>query len=219
MGSVIGAGYAAGMSPAEMKKAALALRFIDLMSLTSRPGGFFDTQKIRRLLKKYIGEITFEELKIPFSCTAVDMMSQKLIELSTGNVLDAVIASSSIPAIFKPLEVDGMRLVDGGVLERVPVRRVKKMGADVVVAIDALGKKSTKDKCPNAVVMLLEVIDLMDNYRTDNLRKKEKKIIDLWLEPQLGNMSQYAFKNLTFAYEQGYRLGQENVEKIKELLQ
>ncbi len=219
MGSVVGAGYASGMALSDMKKAALSLRFFNLLSLTARPGGLFDTHNIRRILKKYIGDITFDDLQIPFTCIAVDMMTQKVIELSEGSLLDAVVASSSIPAIFKPQEKDGMRLVDGGVLERVPVRRVKKMGADVVVAVDVLGKRSTADKCPNAVVMLMEVIDLMDNYRTENLRKKDKRIIDLWLEPELGNMSQYAFKNLQFAYDQGYKLGLEHVDRIKELLQ
>ena len=112
-----------------------------------------------------------------------------------------------------------MRLVDGGVLERVPVRRVKEMGADKIVAVDVLGKKPTKDKCPNAIGMLMEVVDLMDNYRTATMREKDKKIIDVWLEPDLGDMSQYSFKNFEFAYDQGYKIGKENAQKIKELLE
>ena len=218
MGSVVGAAYAAGMSPEHMRHAALSLRFFDLVSVTGRPGGLLDTHKVRRILKRHIGDVTFEELKIPFSCVAVDMISQKTICLSSGSVLDAVIASSSIPAVFKPTECDGMRLVDGVVLERVPVRRVKEMGASRVVAVDVLGKKPTKEKCPNAIGMLTEVVELMDNYRTANLREKDKRIINMWLEPDLGDMSQYSFKNLAFAYEQGYRLGLEHVDEIKELL-
>ena len=219
MGSVVGAAYASGMTPEEMRKAAFSLRFFDLISVTTRPGGLIDTHKIRRLLKRYIGDITFADLKIPFSCVAVDMITQQAIELSSGSVVDAVIASSSIPTIFKPTEKDGMRLVDGGVLERVPVRRIKKMGANKIVAVDVLGKKPTKEKCPNAIGMLIEVFDLMDNYRTAGLQRKERRIIDLWLEPELGDMSQYSFKNLKFAYQQGYEMGFANVEKIKALLQ
>lgn len=219
MGSIVGAAYAAGMTPAQMRHAAVSLRFFDLVSLTGRPGGLLDTHSIRRLLKRYIGDITFEDLKIPFSCVAVDMIKQKVVEFSTGSVLDAIIASSSIPTIFKPTEKDGMRLLDGGILERVPVRRVKKMGANKVVAVDVLGNKPTKDKCPNAVVMLTEVVELMDNYRTCQLRKEDKRIIDLWLEPDLGNMSQYSFKQIAYAYDQGYLMGIENAEKIKALLE
>ena len=96
---------------------------------------------------------------------------------------------------------------------------MKNLGASKVVAVDVLGKKPTKDKCPNAIVMLTEVVELMDNSRTANLREKDKRIIDLWLEPELGDMSQYSFKKLSFAYEQGYKMGVENVEKIKMLLE
>ncbi|MBR2903071.1 MAG: patatin-like phospholipase family protein [Clostridia bacterium] len=218
MGAIVGASYSAGMTPAEMKKASVSLRFLDIVSVTGRIGGLLDTHSIRRLLKRYLGEISFDDLKIPFTCVAVDMISQKTVELKEGNLIDAIIASCSIPAIFKPTERDGMRLVDGGVLERVPTRRVKKLGADKVVAVDVIGNKSTKDVCPNAVMMLAEVFDVLDNYRAREMRKKDKKIVDLWLEPDLGDMNQYSFKNLPYAYEQGYKMGIASVDKIKALM-
>ncbi len=219
MGSIVGAAYAAGVTPEQMRKEALSMKFLNLVSVTGRPGGFLDTHSVRKILKKIIGDVTFAELKIPYSCIAVDMLTQKVVEFKEGSVLDAVIASCSIPVVFKPMEKDGMRLVDGGVLERVPVRRVKALGANRVVAVDVLGKKSTKEKCPNTLGMLFEAVDIMDNYRTAYLREKDKRIIDLWLEPELGDMSQYAFKKLDFAYEEGYKLGVANVENIKRLLE
>jgi NTE family protein len=111
-----------------------------------------------------------------------------------------------------------MRLVDGGILERVPAAQLKEMGADKIVAIDVLGQKECKEKCPNAVGMLLEMIDLMDNYRTARRREENAEIIDLWLEPELGDMSQYSFKKFPYAFDQGYKLGVEYAPKIKELL-
>lgn len=219
MGSVVGAACAAGVEPQVMRKAACSLKFLDLFDITRKPGGVLDTRKIRRLLERYIGDKTFDELKIPFSCIAVDMIGQEVIEFSSGSVLDAVVASSSIPSIFKPTEMDGMRLVDGGVLRRVPVEEVKNMGADVVVAVDVLGRRSCKDRCPNPVVMLMEVIDLMDNERTKAYRKSMRKKYDLWLEPELGDMSQYSFKGLNFAYEQGYAIGKKHIRRIRTLLE
>ena len=219
MGSVVGAAYAAGVSPQEMRKAACSLRFLDLFDVTRKPGGILDTRKMRRLLARYIGDKTFSELNLPFSCVAVDMIRQEVIEFSSGSVLDAVVASSSIPSVFKPTEIDGMRLVDGGVLRRVPVEEVKEMGADVVIAVDVLGRKSCKERCPNSVGMLLEVIDLMDNARTAAYRKAARKSYDLWLEPELADMSQYAFKKLDFAYEQGYALGKKYIRRIRALIE
>ena len=218
MGSVVGAAYSAGLSPEDMRRAALALRFFDLLDITSRPGGVLDTRKMRKLLARYIGEKDFSELKIPFTCIAVDMLQQELVEFSSGNVLDAVVASSSIPTVFTPLEMDGMRLIDGGVLKRVPVEEVKRMGADVVVAVDVLGQKTCKERCPNPLVVLTEVIDIMDNTRTHAYKQKVRKKYDLWLEPDLGNMSQYSFRGLRFAYEQGYEMGKQSIEKIRALL-
>lgn len=104
------------------------------------------------------------------------MYSQSVVTFSEGSVMDAVQwLLRSIPAIFKPMEKDNMRLVDGGILERVPAAQLKEMGADKIVAIDVLGQKECKEKCPNAVGMLLEMIDLMDNYRTGEAKRGERR--------------------------------------------
>lgn len=219
MGSVVGAGYAAGCSIEEMRKATCSLRLFDVISLPGRAkGGLFETKKMRHLLKRHIGDIDFKDLKIPFTCVSVDMISQQLVEFSEGSVLDAVVASSSIPSIFCPLEKNDMRLIDGGILERVPCEQVKKMGADIVVAVDVLGQKSCQEDMPGTLGILLETIDLMDNYRTLRRKEENKKIIDFWLEPELGEMSQYSFKHFKFAYEKGYEIGKENADAIKKAL-
>ena len=218
MGSIVGAAYAAGLTTHEMRHAAFSLRFFDLIDVTRKPGGVLDTRKMKKLLTRYIGERTFEDLKIPFSCVAVDMIRQEVVEFSSGSVVDAIVASSSIPSVFKPMEVDGMRLVDGGVLRRVPVGEVKQMGADVVVAVDVLGKRIINERCPNPIVLLTEIIDVMDYERTQIYRQKMRKQYNLWLEPELGSMSQYSFKKLDYAYEKGYDLGKKYARKIRTLL-
>ncbi|MBQ8684565.1 MAG: patatin-like phospholipase family protein [Clostridia bacterium] len=218
MGSVVGAAYASGMSVVDMKKAVYKLRLLDLIVPTGRRGGLFETRKVRKLLEKYIGDIQFSDMKIPFRCIAVDMITQKVVEFSEGKVLDGVIASSSIPSIFCPMEKDGMRLIDGGILERVPYPQVKDMGADVVVAVDVLGNLSTKEKCPSTLGVLLETIDIMDNYRTKIRREANADLYDFWIEPNLGNMNQYVLKNVKEACEKGYEIGKEYAPKIKKAL-
>ncbi len=220
MGSVVGAAYAAGMTPDEIWKGVEKLRVLDLITPSGiRKGGLFGTKKIRALLQKHLGDISFADLKLPFHCVAVDMYTQTLVEFSEGSLLDAVIASSSIPAIFHSLEKDGMRLVDGGILERVPVQQVKKMGADIVVAVDVLGQRDCSKERPTALSTLLETMDLMDNYRTRRRREENADIIDFWLEPNLGDMSQYELKKMRFAYEEGLRLGEEYAPIIKQALE
>ncbi len=219
MGSVVGAAYASGMSTEAMWKIVSKLRLLDLIAPSGQRGGLFGTRKMRQLLIKHIGVVSFSDLKIPFHCVAVDMCTQSLVEFSEGNLIDAVVASSSIPAVFHPLDKDGMRLIDGGILERVPAAQVKKMGADVVVAVDVLGQRDCSEDCPRVLGVLLETIDLMDNYRTRRRREENADIIDFWLEPELGNMSQYELKQIRFAYEKGYELGIKHVKKIKKALE
>ena len=218
MGSVVGAAYAAGMSARDMWLAVAKLRILDIIAPSKQRGGLFGTKKMRQQLLKHIGDLTFAELKIPFRCIAVDMCSQEIVEFSEGSVLDAVVASSSIPAVFHPLDKDGMRLVDGGVLERVPVKQVKDMGADIVVAVDVLGQKDCSEDCPRTLGVMLEIFDMMDNHRTRRRREENAEIIDFWLEPDLGRMSQYELKEVGFAYERGYQLGLEYAPAIKKAL-
>ncbi|MBO5277729.1 MAG: patatin-like phospholipase family protein [Clostridia bacterium] len=218
MGSVVGAAYASGMSLSDMWAAVGKLRILDIITPSKQRGGLFGTKKIRQLLLKNIGDITFEEMKIPFRCVAVDMCTQSIVVFSEGSVLDAVVASSSIPAVFHPLDKDGMRLVDGGILERVPVKQVKEMGADVVVAVDVLGQKDCSEDCPRTLGVLLEILDLMDNHRTKRRREENADIIDFWLEPDLGSMSQYELKQVGLAYQKGYELGLEYAPAIKKAL-
>ena len=218
MGAVVGATYAADVPLETIKKVIFRLRLAHLIAPTRQRGGLFDTRKIKKLLTRYVGEKSFEELTIPFRCVAVDMISQSLVEFSKGKLIDGVIPSLSIPSIFRPTEKDGMRLIDGGILERVPVRQVKAMGADVVVAVDVLGQRKASEKMPGPIGILMETIDIMDNKRTEQRRKENEKIIDFWLEPKLETMSQYSLKQVEFAFEKGYELGKENVKKIKRRL-
>lgn len=218
MGSIVGAAYAAGVPVARMKEAVMSLRVLDLIGLAGKRGGLFGTKKVRALLQRYIGDLQFSDLRVPFRCVAVDMCSQQVVEFSEGSVLDAIVASSSIPSVFHPQERDGMRLIDGGILERVPAELVKKMGANIVVAVDVIGQKTCSEECPNMIGVLMETVDIMDNYRTKARREANKKIIDMWLEPDLGNMSIYDLKKIEFAYDKGYEMGKENVAAIKKLL-
>lgn len=220
MGSVVGACYCAGMTPAKIKEAVLGLKMKDIVELNINPiraRALSKTTRIRKLLESYIGDISFEDLKIPFRCVAVDLIGGKVVTLSSGSVLDAVIASSTIPSVFTPTEKDGMLLVDGGVLERVPAETVKEMGAKVVIAVDALGDLQYTGQPENLISLILRMFDLQDANNTARMRT-ERDYIDLWVEPRMGSMSQYIVKDLDVAYERGYEAGREKMEEILKLV-
>lgn len=220
MGAIVGACYCAGVSMERLKTRALALRLSQIATLNLTPmraNGLFRLNKARELLLEFLGEKTFEELEIPFCCVAVDLKAGKLAELREGIVVDSALASGSIPGAFTPTTIDDKVYIDGGILERVPVETLKRMGADVVIAVDVLGDLTVKEVELNPVSVLLRCIDIMDTNGTQRKRQHSADA-DLWLEPDLGAMDQYKVKDLQFAYERGYELGKANRDNIKALI-
>ncbi len=221
MGSVVGSCYAKGYTTHHMEQIVKRLKFSDLFDLSLVPiqnGAILRSKKMQKKLHQYLGKTTFGELKIPFSCVATDVISGKLVVLKDKDVdvCSAVAASSSIPTIFKPLELEDKLLVDGGVLCRVPVDAVKSMGADVVVAVDVLGKIRRCDKKFNMFSLMWRTFDIVDCEFTKISMREHKP--DLFIEPDLGDMNQYKFKEISMAIEKGYEIGKANVDKIKQLI-
>ena len=218
MGAVVGAIYAAGVPLSEIQQEIMGLRLWDFFKPTIKRGGLFTMKKIRKMLRERVGDLQFKDLKIPFQCVATDLVSRKLVCFSKGSVVDAVIASANVPFLFAPIEKDGMKLIDGYILERVPARLVKDMGAEVVVAVDALGTRPFGSKKVGTLQMALEVMDLLECERFQRQKKENNDGIDFWLEPDLGDMGQTEVKKIRFACQQGYCLAQENLKKIKKAL-
>lgn len=92
------------------------------------------------------------------------------------------------------------------------------MGADVVVAVDVLGRCRETEKVPHVLSLVARVYDIMDDARTQAERRRTRRITDLWLEPDMGDLSQYKVRYYDEAYEAGYRIGTENAEKIRTLI-
>lgn len=140
MGGVIGAGYAVGMSPTEMENIACEvlhiqniLRFID----PALPdGGLIRGQKLLEFFKRHIGEREFADLNIPLALVAVDLNTAQEVVLKEGSIALALRATTAVPGIFTPLEFNRWRLIDGGVLNNLPVDVLKQMGADKVIAVN-----------------------------------------------------------------------------------
>lgn len=221
MGAIVGACYCAGVPVEEIKQAALSLKLSKIAALNIAPlknNGLFRMTKARSLMEGVMGSKKFEELEIPFTCVATDLVAGKIVELNEGDVIGAALASSSLPGVFTPSGIGKKMLVDGGILERVPTKELKKMGAEVIVAVDVLGDLTVKKVTGNLVDTLLRCIDIMDTRATQKKRHSRSKYIDLWLEPELGGMDQYKVKNLEFAYDKGYELGVAHRDEIKQLI-
>lgn len=219
MGAVVGACYANGMTCEKMLSVVSKLKAVNLIDLSAIPVsrlGLLKGNKMHNLLLSNIGDVTFDELKIPFSCVATDLYSGRLAVLSEGKVAPAVRASSSIPAIFRPVRLDDKLLIDGGVLCRVPTEQVRDMGADVVLAVDVLGNtKESVSEVKNMLSMVFRVYDIMD-YNAFSMKKKlTERGSDVWIEPEIVGLSQYAVKDMEKAYEAGYAAAKAAMQELK----
>ena len=140
MGGLISAVYAAGLTPAEIESIALeyrqARKLLKLADPTIPRQGLFHGKQMHVFFEEHLKNRKFSDLRIPLTLVAVDLNSRKEVHLNEGSVADAVRATVSIPGVFTPIERDGQRLVDGGLLNNLPVDIVREMGADIVLAVD-----------------------------------------------------------------------------------
>lgn len=222
MGAIVGGAYAYGISPQTLYEEAKALKLTDLAFpdiKLIKNNGLCRTDKVKGVLNEFMAGVTFNDLKIPFTCVAADMMSAEEFVYKEGFVVDAMVASASIPVFFQPtLTAEGRYMVDGGILDRVPVQVLKEMGAQRVVAVDVLATiGACKDIPDNLLKLMLKLIDVMDIRRTAFLKSARRDIIDLWIEPDLKDMSGYSLKDISFAYDVGYAAGISYAPAIKAL--
>jgi NTE family protein len=168
IGSLVGSLYAAGDSVEKLEKSVSLLdkrKVLSLMDITFPRSGLVRGNRIEKMLIDWgLGDKTFEELNIPFAAVATDIESGERVILNQGNVADAVRASMSIPGIFVPVKYDDRYLVDGGVVDPVPVDLAKKMGADIVIAVSLAIKRP-----PNRIMTFDE--------KSGNLENTEDSII------------------------------------------
>lgn len=137
MGSLVGAFYASGLID-ELEEWARKLRWNDVVGYMdlSMDGGLIAGRKLFEFLKHNFADKTFAELNLPYAAVATDMATGAEVWLREGSVISAARASSSIPGLFIPIEENGRWLVDGGLVNPVPVSLCRAMGAEVVIAVD-----------------------------------------------------------------------------------
>lgn len=143
IGAIIGAAFAAGKPLEDIE--ALALRIgtrreqIRLLDLKLSGQGLLKGTRLYRQFSSLLGEgLTFADLHIPMEVMAVDLTTGREVVLRDGLVADAIRASMSVPGVFEPVARDGMRLVDGGILNNVPVDVLCRSNIDVKIAVDVL---------------------------------------------------------------------------------
>ncbi len=232
-GSIVGALFAKGMTAIEIKEFVLEMDWmqrLQLVDISLPKTGFLAGKKIIDFLESIIGDVDFSDLKIPFACTATDIMTGEEIIINKGSVLEAVRASISVPIVFSAVENSGRFLVDGGLVDQVPVDIVKKMGADFVIAVnvsprmpnikqriyieDARLQGTSLIKAPHMFTVIMKLIAIMNSQSTDFSLKQA----DVVIEPRLADISFTDFKKADKCILEGEFAAIDALLDIKKLL-
>lgn len=158
MGALIGGVYAKGKLD-EFKNWITSLDQLEvfkLVDLTLGKGGLVKGEKVLNKMKEFIPDSNIEDLPIPYSATAVDIIKHEEVVFRSGSLYEAIRASIAIPTVFTPVKKDGATLVDGGVMNNVPITNIKRTEGDQLVVVyvnadipcikPALNKKEEKEQ-------------------------------------------------------------------------
>lgn len=160
-GALVGAAYASGMNPDLIERIAMRMGWARLLRITFSRTGPVSPQALQEFIAQHLGKETFSELKIPFAAVACDLRSGKEIILTDGSVSKAVAASCAFPGIITPIEWGGKLLVDGGTVNNLPVEIARKLGANIIIAVDVVPSYSFKTDPKDIFQVLGRSLDLI----------------------------------------------------------
>lgn len=226
MGALIGAIYARTEDATLMKNRALDLDWKTLASLvdiTLPRTGLIKGKRVTDFLRTIIGgNIKFADLKIPLACVATDILTYEEVVIRDGSVLEAVRASASIPAVFTLAEWNGRYLVDGGLVNPVPVSVLRKMGADFIIAVNIspdvrershqMSEEEIKElKKPNIFSVIMESLHIA----THSLSRSCLEGADIIVAPQVAHIGFANFHRIQECILQGEIAAQDCIAEIK----
>ncbi len=184
------------------------------------PRGFVQGQNMLRILRETTGNLnefqSFDDLAIPYRSVATDIVELQEVVIDKGQLVDAMMASMSVPGALPPYELNGRMLVDGGVVNNMPVDIARAMGADIVIAVDI----STDYKQKEDFTSMLVVADQLSNYLVRRSTQQQAESLggqDVYLRPDVGQMETTEFAKMPDAYQAGYKATYQMKEKLQAL--
>ena len=176
--------------------------------------GLLRTARLQNLLEEILGDRTFESLPIPLSVVTADLMTGDQVVLYQGSLARALRASCSIPGIFEPVIDDGRSLVDGGLVNNVPVDVARRMGARIVIGVHL-----NADRCHSAPPRnVLEVLSYSFDILMNNGSQPYLSEADVVLAPRLGGFAPWDFRKIDELVARGENAMRAELGRLKEML-
>lgn len=199
----------------QSEKYALSIPFDDFE--IQIPRSLSRGQNVFNLLTKVMLHVNqvddFSKLPIPFFCIATDIETGEEVVLDSGNLPKAVSASGAFPSLFQPVIIDDRVLLDGGVVNNYPVKKLRAKGMDIIIGVDVQDGLRDREHLKAATDVLLQV----NNFRTINDMKEKAELTDILIRPDIKDFTVISFSEVESIIERG-RLGAiESAEALKGL--
>ncbi|MDR0850501.1 MAG: patatin-like phospholipase family protein [Christensenellaceae bacterium] len=170
IGSLVGGAFASGVEIDKMLDLVDSFKrhkIVDLNLNPLYPDGVMRGRHVEKYLNDMVGGKTFDDLKIPFRCVACDLKTGREVIFDSGDLAEAVRASISVPLAFSPVKKENMILIDGGVVNNLPVDVLRALGADVVIAVDLCGTYKPFGRLKNVFEVSMSSVHLMLKNQVD----------------------------------------------------
>ena len=133
----------------------------------------------------------FKKLPIPFFCMATDIETGQQVVLDKGVFPQALVASSSIPSIFYPIEIEGRLLIDGGVTNNYPVEKLRELGAEFIIGVDVQEELKTRKELQGITTIFGQI----SNFNTQGQMESKRKLTDIYIKPDIKGFNVLSFEN------------------------
>jgi len=211
-GSIIAAAFASGATPGEISAAASSMRFGDVARWGLSKLGLASSERMTPFLQRLLKYMQFDDMRIPLGVIATDLCTGEPVEFfDRGDVAPAIRASCSYPGLFRPVELNGRTLVDGGVSVEVPSCLARKMGATHVISVCIPNQDDTFE-AHNMFEVINRCFQIMMAHNEDVWRKNS----DLVLTPDVGAIPWDGFENAKRMIEAGERAAERALPQIYE---
>ncbi|OGW39597.1 MAG: patatin [Nitrospirae bacterium GWD2_57_9] len=217
VGSLIGAIYAHHLNSFELEWTAFTLQKEDLFDfgvLSAFTGmGLVKGDRLEEFVRTKVPVADIEQLKLPFAAVATDLNRGTRVVLESGSVAKAVRASSSIPGVFTPLDYQGKLLVDGGLVENIPIGLAREKGADIVIAVD-ISENVTNFDISNLVDVVLQSVNIVFSENT----AYKKKGADILLTPAVDDFGMFDFTRKKQCMQAGIEAAEKALPEIRKAI-
>lgn len=212
-GSLVAVLYAAGNSGFELQRIALDLDEKAVSDWTLPNRGFIKGESLQNYVNAQVANRPIEKLPRPLGVVATDLSTGEQVVFRRGNAGMAVRASSAVPGVFQPVVIAGREFVDGGVTSPVPVRAVRDMGADFVIAVD-IAKRGSGSPLKDTIDVLLQSVNIMGRA----IAAQETQAADVVISPDTSRIATTSFESRNLAILEGEQAAMAAMPRIREKL-